>query len=105
MANVDFTLEDIQTIILKDVQAIVSSTEERLMRHMNTRFDEARDATIDLVGTVLDQLDEHNERFDRMDDRFDRMDDRFDSLESECKITNRLVRKHSQDIMELRSAD
>ncbi len=100
MPNVDFTLKD----VLKDVQAIVSSSEKRLMKHMDARFEETHQATIDLVGTILDQLDEHTARFEQMDQRFDQMDQRFDRVEGELKTTNRLVRRHSLDIMELRSA-
>ena len=86
MANVDFTLEDIKEL----VDTSIGASEARVMKHMDARFDESNLATVELVGTVLDQIDGLGVKITR--------------IEGELKTTNRLVRKHSLDIMELRAA-
>jgi hypothetical protein len=85
MPLVDLTLEDVRTIVREDVKTIIDATvntafnasEERLKAHIeahiDTRLNETHQATLDLIGTVLDQLDEHSTRFDQMDKRFDRI--------------------------------
>lgn len=125
MPHPDITLEDIQKLFIQErgytqhmIDSSVQSSEQRILRHFDDRLEETHTATLELFGVVLDQLDEHSARFDqmderfakmderldRMDERFDRMDERFNQLQTEVKATNRLVRRHSQDIMELRAA-
>jgi hypothetical protein len=90
MANVDFTLEDIKELVDTSIGAAIGASEARVMKHMDARFDESNLATVELVGTVLDQIDGLGVKITR--------------IEGELKTTNRLVRKHSLDIMELRAA-
>lgn len=97
MASIDFTLEDIKQIVNTSVEASELRLTKHLVSHIDKRSEETHQAVVDLVSTILDQLDEHTARFDQMDQR-------FDVLDKEIKITGRLVRKHSADIMELRAA-
>jgi len=108
MANVDFTLKDIKGLLTETVvservhtqgsiDGSIRASEGRLIKHMDTRFEESNLATVELVGTVLDQIDDLSTKFNGLDAKFNR-------IEGELKVTNRLVRKHSLDIMELRAS-
>ena len=74
------------------------------MKHMDACFDESNMATVELVGTVLDQIDGFSAKFNGLDVKFDRIEGQVNRIEGELRITNRMVRKHSLDIMELRPA-
>lgn len=116
MANVDFTLQDIKKLIdtsigdsearlnqridssetrLTDrIDSSIGASEKRTLSYIDTRFKESNLATVELVGTILDHMDQ----------RFTAVDERFDHIEHELKTTSRLVRRHSIDIMELRAS-
>ncbi len=122
MANVDFTLEDIKGLLTDTIvgervhtQGLIDgstrASEARVIQHMDARFEESNLATVELVGTVLDQIDGLSTRIDSLDVKvgsldvkIDVLDVKFDRIEGELKTTNRMVRKHSLDIMELRAA-
>jgi hypothetical protein len=94
-------LEQINKIVTGVVNNSVNSSESRMMKHMDTRFDEMTLATAELIDGVLVHMDE---RFAAVDERFAAVDEHFESLEGEVRATNRIVRKHSLDIMKLRAS-
>lgn len=104
MAQSDFTLEDIRTILLedvrtvflKDVRAIVDSSIDARFKVFEQKYD------ADMMAIQQDFLGVYA-RFDRLEDRMDRVDSRLNGVEGELRSVHRLIGQHSKDIMELRA--
>jgi archaellum component FlaC len=108
MPTVDFTLQDIRSLIGEEITQKVPPIVERVVEPIVERVVES--VVESVVGRVVT---EHFTNFidnnfapalEDIDSQFDEVRDRLDRLETEVKGVRRLVRKHSADISELQAA-
>ena len=130
MANRNFSLEDIQTVMRTEMQTMIKTelatglaTEREHTKamfaaereHMDGRFNEILTATAEVISSVTDHMDE---RFEQVDRRFDEasiatadvisavndnVDAGFSQVNKRFDRLDRVVGVHSKDITELRS--
>jgi hypothetical protein len=117
MPKIDFTLEDLKSVIdlrLENFKPVIKSIVDTSIDARFKVFEEKYDNDMTAIQQdflqIYDrfaQIDRRFEqvdlRFEQMDRHFEQVDHHFDKLEGELKTTNRLVRKHSADIIELQA--
>ena len=86
------TKQDVEDIVNRVVNGVVSENNKLLMDYMDERFQ-----------TIDERFDVVYKRFDIIDRRFEAVDKRFDQIESRLNAISDVIGHHTIDIKELQS--
>ncbi len=86
--------EHTKRLVDTSIKTAIDASEQRLIRHMDGRFKQASLETAEVITRLGDY----------MEARFDAVDVELKEIKRDAKALERVVARHSHDIMKLRAA-